>query len=464
MITILIVSGVYAQNADSKWALGLGWNALQYKGDIGDQYNKLADWTNGYQIFVSRYLNPSFDAQLKFSYNLIKESGPDDDLEPADFLGKYVNFGLDFHYKLNNGYILPEDFFLQPYLTAGLGLLTGNSEGHPWNGTLNPPTSEENVTAFHPYFGFGSKIRLSPGFALFAEVAQMPTTNDLFDLTEDGGNDMFRKMMVGAYITLGSEKDTDRDGVPDKKDKCPGTPIGVAVDENGCPLDRDKDGVPDYKDDCPDTPGLPQFNGCPDRDGDGIPDKDDKCPDVPGLKKFNGCPDSDGDGVPDADDACGDTPKGCPVDAKGCPLDSDGDGLIDCQDNCPTEAGPKENKGCPERCGPIDMGPVYFDFDKAVLRPEGIAELDKLVAKLKECKDYNLDIAGHTCSIGTERYNKGLSERRSQAVVKYLLSKGINNAYIVSEGYGETKPAVPNTSTANREKNRRAEFVIKVQR
>lgn len=59
--------------------------------------------------------------------------------------------------------------------------------------------------------------------------------------------------------------DSDKDGVPDDRDKCPGTPPGVAVDENGCPIDSDKDGVPDYLDKCPGTPPntLVDANGCP---------------------------------------------------------------------------------------------------------------------------------------------------------------------------------------------------------
>jgi len=139
----------------------------------------------------------------------------------------------------------------------------------------------------------------------------------------------------------------DRDGVSEKKDKCPDTPPGIVVDENGCPLDIDNDGVPDFKDDCPDVPGDINFAGCADRDGDAIPDKDDYCPDTPGIAKFYGCPDSDEDGVPDPKDKCPNTPKGCPVDATGCPLDSDGDGVINCEDKCPTEIGPRVNDGCP---------------------------------------------------------------------------------------------------------------------
>jgi len=284
------------------------------------------------------------------------------------------------------------------------------------------------------------------------------------DIYEGNGvKDNLLKLTAGLEFGLGKAKDSDGDGVPDKKDKCPGTPAGVKVDKNGCPLDRDGDGVPDYKDDCPDVPGLASLNGCPDKDGDGIPDHLDECPDVPGLKKFNGCPDSDGDGVPDAKDECPDTPKGCPVDAKGCPLDSDKDGIIDCEDKCPNEPGTKENKGCPEvKCKDFDVSPVYFDFDKSNLKPEGIAVLDKFLSELGDCKKYEIVVNGHTCNIGTNNYNQGLSERRAQSVVKYLLSKGVNNAYIGSKGYGETKPAVPNTSEANRKKNRRAEVDLTV--
>jgi outer membrane protein OmpA-like peptidoglycan-associated protein len=63
---------------------------------------------------------------------------------------------------------------------------------------------------------------------------------------------------------VAAPRDSDGDGVPDSSDKCPGTPPGVAVGENGCPFDSDKDGVPDYKDKCPDTPAGASVNavGC----------------------------------------------------------------------------------------------------------------------------------------------------------------------------------------------------------
>jgi OOP family OmpA-OmpF porin len=131
---------------------------------------------------------------------------------------------------------------------------------------------------------------------------------------------------LGLVICKEGDLDADGDGVIDSMDKCPNTPIGVAVDENGCPLDADGDGVPDYLDKCPNTPKGTKVDakGCPlDSDGDGVIDSKDKCPNTPkGVKvDKNGCPlDSDGDGVPDSLDKCPQTPKGSKVDAKGCPI------------------------------------------------------------------------------------------------------------------------------------------------
>ena len=69
-------------------------------------------------------------------------------------------------------------------------------------------------------------------------------------------------------------------------------------------LDTDKDGIPDKKDLCPEIPGLIEFGGCPDTDSDQIPDNKDKCPNLFGSIEMQGCPDTDGDGVFDKNDNC----------------------------------------------------------------------------------------------------------------------------------------------------------------
>jgi len=83
---------------------------------------------------------------------------------------------------------------------------------------------------------------------------------------------------------------------------------------------------------------------------------------------------------------------------------------------------------------------ALFDFDKAVLRPDGKAKLDKLVEDLKGLKLEVIIAVGHTDRIGTDKYNQKLSERRAAAVKNYLVSKGIDANRIYAEGKGEKQP------------------------
>ncbi len=430
LAVLFTVGAVMAQNADKKWALGIG-PGINYNLE-NENINILGN------VYLSRFLNPSFDLMLD-NRAVFFDEGWD-----------LVNPLLNLRYKLSNGYIFKEGSAIQPYLFGGVGYLWDNqADGVNFDG------------------GLGFKFPISPNTSIYLSGAYVKGIEGT-RLVETGKTP---KVAIPTTVTdnhfqvtgllefaLGAT-DSDGDGVKDKKDECPDTPAGVQVDEKGCPLDRDGDGVPDYKDDCPDEAGPAKFNGCPDTDGDGIPDKDDDCPEVAGLAKFNGCPDTDGDGVPDKIDECPNTPKGCPVDAVGCPLDSDGDGVIDCEDKCPTEKGPASNNGCPDWVE-LQIPTIHFDFDKAELRPEGKAELDKLASQLNASKEYDIVIGGHTCSIGTEKYNMGLSERRAQAVVKYLLMKGVNNAFVGSNNYGETKPVIDNATIEHKQMNRRAEFEV----
>jgi OmpA-OmpF porin, OOP family len=130
---------------------------------------------------------------------------------------------------------------------------------------------------------------------------------------------------------------------------------GLVFAFGGTDKDSDEDGVRDKLDKCPDTPRgcTVDANGCPiDSDGDGVCDGLDQCPKTPrgATVDAKGCPsDADGDGVWNGIDQCPDTPKGCTVDARGCPIDSDGDGVCDGLDKCPdTAQGCKvDAAGCP---------------------------------------------------------------------------------------------------------------------
>ena len=134
---------------------------------------------------------------------------------------------------------------------------------------------------------------------------------------------------IGAQVGLSmyagplGPRDSDRDGVPNREDRCPDTPAGLPVDPTGCnlPRDSDNDGVLDGGDRCPGTPTGQRvdISGCnADLDGDGVPNTLDRCPGSPPGAEVDpfGCPpprppaDSDGDGVPDDRDRCPGTPAG----------------------------------------------------------------------------------------------------------------------------------------------------------
>lgn len=212
-------------------------------------------------------------------------------------------------------------------------------------------------------------------------------------------------------------KDTDKDGVPDRFDVEPGTPVGVMVYGNGKAIDSDRDGLPDHRDDCPLKPG--------------------------------------------------------PIENKGCPLlkDSDKDGIYDFEDLCPIEPGPKENKGCPipEKKEPESVtiiryiselaANVYFDTAKWSIKPESIDVLDRIANYMDKVPDISFKIEGHTDNRATDRYNLFLSQKRADAVFKYLMRKGIRRDRLSFKGYGESRPKYTNDTPEGRQLNRRVEII-----
>ncbi len=108
----------------------------------------------------------------------------------------------------------------------------------------------------------------------------------------------------------------------------------------------------------------------------------------------------------------------------------------------------------------ITLNNIFFDFDKAVLKPESFPELDRLVTYMQENPTVRIKIKGHTDSTGPAEYNLGLSERRAKSVVTYLLSKQIDQSRVEVEWFGETQPLVSNDTREGRKTNRRVEFEI----
>lgn len=249
------------------------------------------------------------------------------------------------------------------------------------------------------------------------------------------------------------------------------------------PGDRDGDGILDPDDRCPDEPedfdGYEDEDGCPedqDSDGDGIPDSLDLCPvepeDFDGYQDEDGCPepDNDLDSLLDAADRCPNEPEDVDgfQDADGCPdLDNDGDGIPDTSDRCPNEPGPADEQGCPRvyrdvevtSTGIVIHQTVYFEFNRAVIRPQSFPLLDTVAQVLHDFPDITVEIQGHTDDRGRDEYNLRLSSERAEAVRQYLIQKGIDPSRMSARGYGETRPLASNRTAAGRARNRRVEFV-----
>lgn len=458
------------QTIEKKWGFGAG----------GGGYYNLDTKTIGFtpEAYLGRYLSRSFDIMVHANIGYF---GNQNINEPLDMLNPVLNL----RYKLYNGYIFPIESKLQPYLYGGPGFILDNGK-----------------SGMNFDLGLGVKYPLSKTFSLYLQggyINGIASTRTNSDNVVSDVKDDFMKLVFGIEVSFIKQPDSDKDGVIDNLDKCPGTPkgatvdkqgcpsdsdndgvydgidqcldtpAGARVDEKGCPLDTDGDGVIDLYDKCPETPKRTKVDekGCPlDADGDGVFDDDDKCPNTPAGVKVDdrGCPlDEDGDGVYDDKDECPGTPKGVTVNEKGCPNDSDGDGVPDEADKCPdTPKGTAVDKdGCPDRKVMIDLmnsklEPIYYETNVHIISADQLVKVTNLVKILKENPDYMVNVFGYCDPRGDADYNKALSQRRINSVVAQLKAKGIEAKRITTTAYGEEKAPAGDLTDAELQENRKA--------
>jgi len=104
---------------------------------------------------------------------------------------------------------------------------------------------------------------------------------------------------------------------------------------------------------------------------------------------------------------------------------------------------------------------ALFDFDKSVVRPDGKRAIDEALSKIRGVDVEMVIATGHTDSIGSDKYNQRLSERRANAVKEYLVSKGIPSSKVTTIGKGESQPVATNKTAEGRQKNRRVDIEFK---
>lgn len=374
----------------------------------------------GFSVMYWKGITKKIDLSLRYN-GLFSDYS-----KKADHTSDYIN---EFEGSLHARPIDDEHFF-SPFISAGIGI--GNYSGS-W-------------TPYAP-LGGGLQFNLEGESYIFLQANYRASfKKDYLD------NNMFYSL--GFTQTIGSPRV--------KKEPAPLPPPPVVEVK-----DRDKDGVADSLDACPDAAGLAQFNGCPDTDGDGVPDKDDKCPSVAGTAKYQGCPipDTDGDGINDEEDKCP-TVAGT-AKYQGCPIpDRDGDGVNDEEDKCPDLAGDRANNGCPivkeevVKRATYAASHIYFATASYTLLKKSNKGLDDVVNILKADPALHLSVDGYTDNTGKAESNVVLSQRRADAVKKYLVSKGVGEERIVSTGHGQMNPVADNKTAAGRARNRRVELKL----
>ena len=395
---LLLGTQVNAGEVDDRWYIA---PALSY---IKADEDRNADNDLSFRLGIGKAISDTWDIEA----NLVIDS-----LDFKNGLSKYKQKGLG----LDALYFFSRDTNFAPYAVIGTGILNTKTVGESTNVMLNA--------------GLGFKKDLTDnGLALRADARYRTDFDDYSVSSQKRFGDWV--FSLGLAIPLG-----------DKVKPAPMTaPVAATI------------ATP-----APAAPAKPM-----DSDGDGVVDSQDRCPNSPAGAKVNaqGCElDSDGDGVVDSQDRCPNSPAGAKVNAQGCELDSDGDGVVDSQDRCPTsKMGIKvDNNGCaiPEV---IILKGVNFETSSDRLTSDSIGILNGVAETLLRRTEISIEVGGYTDNRGATSSNEKLSQKRAQAVAKYLASRGIKADRLTAKGYGESNPVADNNTETGRAQNRRVELQI----
>jgi len=202
-------------------------------------------------------------------------------------------------------------------------------------------------------------------------------------------------------------------------------------------MDRDHDGIPDSEDWCPTSKEDSRvgYKGCAESE---VPVRCEEAGAVPAAPTTRVVPpvkgkdtDSDDDGVEDEDDKCPGTPRGLEVDRKGC-----------------------------VKIEKVVLKGVNFATGSAKLLPAASDTLRTVATAMKAAPKVEVEVGGHTDSVGNEKKNQGLSERRAQSVKAFLVGEGVEADRLSTQGYGESDPVDSNDTAEGRANNRRVAFKV----
>ena len=139
---------------------------------------------------------------------------------------------------------------------------------------------------------------------------------------------------------------------------------------------------------------------------------------------------------------------------------------MDYEDECPNVAGVRANKGCPELKREVKtllekaMQGIEFETGKSTILPSSYPLLDQIAQTFIDNPSYIIEVQGHTDNVGDPESNMKLSQDRADAVLLYLVKKGVSSDRLTSVGYGQEQPIADNSTKAGKQKNRRVQFKI----
>ena len=435
LFAVTLFISAFAQKADYRKGSAIGvnffLNDFQTAADI--KKNGLASVIRSKNLFKTRRMNPGLAINyLKGLFNHVDFSGT--------LGGSFVDYPIP-----NQRPVGSQKFLLEATASVNVKLLSDNYWFVPFADIgIGASKYSGTYAAFAPV-GVGVQVNfIDEAFLIINSQYRVA-------VTDQAASHLYHSIGIAGNIGKARQE------APKE--------VILPVVEN---KDRDGDGVLDVNDACPDQAGPASLSGCPDRDGDNIADKDDNCPDVAGIAKYKGCPvpDRDNDGINDDEDKCPDVSGvarylGCPI------PEIDKDGVNDEDDKCPNEAGTATNFGCPvieqaiiERIN-LAAKNIFFVTGSAKLLAKSYPSLNNVVKVLQDNPSYKVDVEGHTDVTGTHEKNMVLSGNRAASVKTYLVSKGIDESRIKTEGFGPDQPIADNKTAAGKAQNRRVEMKLR---
>ncbi len=423
------------ESAFRTWSVGFNVGAFTTNTLFGS--NNRQDFTIpkaqlGYGVYVKKQILPSFGIQADFFAGKLQA----DKAQPlSNLVIPYTQFDTKIswaasasaHFTLANINWKHQKSFVQPYLTAGAGLMGYTPVLHSSNGTVAnfKPTNNGYIKEFFVPVGAGAKFNVASGVNIdLGYTVNFVNSDNLDGYSYGSQNDRFSFIHVGLEFIIGNREKPQlatynpvtsmRSEYLTKEEMLENT-----LNAQQAQFEAQKVQYEQLKNELSIT--------------------NDK------LAKLT--MDSDGDGVPDYFDKCPNTPPGTKVDGSGCPLPVN-------KPDVKIYITEDDRRVIKEAINNLE-----FDSGKATIREHSFGSLDK-VAQLLISKNFSLKLAGHTDNVGSDDANLKLSKDRTEAIKAYLVSKGVNPSRVEATGYGKNQPIASNKTAKGRQLNRRVEFTL----